>query len=62
MLLSGKVRRTEEEDVIKSVLQIVFKRKINTATFYDGSLVAIEFRDTPVSFSRQLLVFSKCLF
>ena len=49
MLLSGKVRRLEEEETIKCVLESVFKRKIDTATFYDGSLVALDFKAKSVS-------------
>ena len=49
MLLTGKVRRTDEEEVIKSVLVKVFKRPIDTNTFFDGSMVSLDFRSLTVS-------------
>ena len=39
MLLSGKVRRPEEEAVIKGVLETVFRRTVDVSNFYNGSLV-----------------------
>ncbi|KAL5263839.1 hypothetical protein ACHWQZ_G005046 [Mnemiopsis leidyi] len=43
MLLTGKVRRREEEQTIKEVLVKVFKRQIDPATFLDGTLVSADF-------------------
>ena len=48
MLLSGKVRSVEEETVIRTVLETVFKRKIEAGTVFDGSLVPYDFRNVQV--------------
>ena len=49
MLLTGKVRRRDEEEIIKDVLVKVFKRKIDTNSFFDGSLVSLDFFSMTVS-------------
>ena len=62
MLLTGKVRRRDEEEIIKDVLVKVFKRKIDTNSFFDGSLVSLDFFSMTVSNNKTKVFFNRTKF